>query len=397
MRESQVRLIGRGIVIGLCALACFVALSLHTERVAAAGYTVNVTTDTGAGSGTTGDLRYAINQVNAGAGTGDTITITATGAITMRSGPLPALAKPVAITGPGAAMLTVQAATVPHSAIYGVFTVNSGVTASISNLTIANGNSDAAGGGINNAGTLTVTNSTLSSNSTRTFGGGIENTATLTVTNSTFSGNSTNGMHGDIVNPMPNLGPLASNGGPTQTRALLTGSPAIGAGDSSVCNSTTTPPGAPVGGKDQRGVSRPAMTCAIGAFEPQTITLAPTTLPNATLGVPYSQTITASGGTGPYTFAVTMGALPPGLTLATNGTVSGKPTGAGSFTFTVTATDHGGATGSRAYTLVVPAPKPLPAPRPGGGTGGGPPHALPPSRPGGSGGGMPKPVPLPRP
>jgi len=126
--------------------------------------------------------------------------------------------------------------------------------------------------------------------------------------------------------------------------------------------------------------------------------ISPATLPNGMLGTPYNQTITASGGTGLYTFGVTSGALPPGLTLTANGTLSGTPTSAGSFMFTVTATDHGGAagTGSRAYTLVIPTPNPLPALRPGGGTGGGPPSALPPARPGGSGGGIPNPVPLPR-
>ena len=163
-RESRLRLIGRGIITGLCALACVVALSLHAERVAAAGYTVNVPTDTGAGVGTTGDLRYAITQVNAGTDPANTITITATGTITLTSA-LPALAKPVAITGPGAAMLTVRAAATPQSAAYGVFAVNSGVTASIGNLTIANGNAPGSGGGIANSGTLTVTNSTLSGNS----------------------------------------------------------------------------------------------------------------------------------------------------------------------------------------------------------------------------------------
>jgi len=100
MRGTQARLIGRGIVIGLCAVACVVALSFHTQRVAAAGYTVSTTSDTGMNS-----LRDAITQVNAGAGTGDTIT--AAGTITLTSA-LPALAKPLAITGPGAAMLTVQ-------------------------------------------------------------------------------------------------------------------------------------------------------------------------------------------------------------------------------------------------------------------------------------------------
>lgn len=87
------------------------------------------------------------------------------------------------------------------------------------------------------------------------------------------------------------------------------------------------------------------------------ISLAPATLPGAMTGTAYSQTITASGGTAPYSFVVTAGALPPGLTLASNGTLSGTPTAAGTFNFTVTATDSstgtGPYTGSRAFSLVV--------------------------------------------
>ena len=73
---------------------------------AATTYTVNVLTDTGAGSGTTGDLRYAITQVNAGGG-GDTINITATGTITLTGGTL-MLNKDVMITGPGANLLAID-------------------------------------------------------------------------------------------------------------------------------------------------------------------------------------------------------------------------------------------------------------------------------------------------
>jgi trimeric autotransporter adhesin len=58
----------------------------------------------GAGTGLTGDLRYAINQVNAGSG-GDTIRITATGTIVLGSA-LPVLQKAVVISGPGADQLT---------------------------------------------------------------------------------------------------------------------------------------------------------------------------------------------------------------------------------------------------------------------------------------------------
>jgi hypothetical protein len=62
-------------------------------------------------------------------------------------------------------------------------------------------------------------------------------------------------------------------------------------------------------------------------------------LPNATLGVPYTQTLHAAGGVGPYTYAVTAGSLPPGITLSSTGVISGTPTAVGASSFTVTATD----------------------------------------------------------
>jgi hypothetical protein len=61
-------------------------------------------------------------------------------------------------------------------------------------------------------------------------------------------------------------------------------------------------------------------------------------LPNATLGVPYSQMLTAAGGIKPYTYSLT-GNLPPGLSLSSTGTISGVPTQVGASSFTVTVTD----------------------------------------------------------
>jgi hypothetical protein len=74
----------------------------------------------------------------------------------------------------------------------------------------------------------------------------------------------------------------------------------------------------------------------------------------------YSQTITASGGTGPYSYAVTAGTLPTGLTLASStgiitGTISAAGQ-AGSHSFTITATDHNGLTGTDVASIVVSAP-----------------------------------------
>jgi len=84
-----------------------------------------------------------------------------------------------------------------------------------------------------------------------------------------------------------------------------------------------------------------------------TITLSPATLPNGTVGTAYNQTLMASGGTAPYTFAQTAGTLPPGLTLSPDGVLSGTPPAAGPFNFTVTATDANGCTGSQAYAMTV--------------------------------------------
>ena len=84
------------------------------------------------------------------------------------------------------------------------------------------------------------------------------------------------------------------------------------------------------------------------------LVLSPTSLPFGTYNEAYSQTISASGGTTPYTYTVTpANSLPPGLMLSSSGVLSGTPTAAGSFSFTVSATDTLGDNGSRAYTLII--------------------------------------------
>ncbi|MER9657041.1 putative Ig domain-containing protein [Mesorhizobium sp. M0152] len=84
-----------------------------------------------------------------------------------------------------------------------------------------------------------------------------------------------------------------------------------------------------------------------------TIGLAPASLPAGQYNVAYSQALTANGGTSPYSFAVTTGALPAGITLSSTGTLSGTPTVVGPFNITVTATDNLGFTGTANYTLVI--------------------------------------------
>ncbi|HMZ23208.1 MAG TPA: putative Ig domain-containing protein, partial [Blastocatellia bacterium] len=84
-----------------------------------------------------------------------------------------------------------------------------------------------------------------------------------------------------------------------------------------------------------------------------TIAVSPASLPNGAVGTIYNQTMTATGGTSPHSFTVSAGALPGGLTLFSNGTLTGTPVIAGTFNFTITATDTNGCTGSRSYSVTI--------------------------------------------
>jgi hypothetical protein len=97
------------------------------------------------------------------------------------------------------------------------------------------------------------------------------------------------------------------------------------------------------------------------------ITIAPPTISaqcvsatTGTVGSPYSSSIGVTGGTGPFTFALASGSLPPGLTLnTTTGVISGTPTTAGPFSFTVSVTDstpgvHATATTSNCGITIAP-------------------------------------------
>jgi len=84
-----------------------------------------------------------------------------------------------------------------------------------------------------------------------------------------------------------------------------------------------------------------------------TITLAQPTLPQGSVGVAFSQQITASGGTGLSVFTVSSGILPAGLTLSSSGLLSGTPTAAGSSLVNIQATDANGCPGFITYTIVI--------------------------------------------
>jgi subtilisin-like proprotein convertase family protein len=84
------------------------------------------------------------------------------------------------------------------------------------------------------------------------------------------------------------------------------------------------------------------------------ITLSPTTLPNGTVGTAYNQTFTGAPAGGGYSYALTAGALPPGLALnSATGIVSGAPTQSGGFNFTITATGVGNCAGGQNYSISI--------------------------------------------
>jgi CSLREA domain-containing protein len=154
---------------------------------------------------------------------------------------------------------------------------------------LAQGTTTAQGGGIADTGSVvSLLNSTVAGNRAAgagtTTAGGVANASSLNATNTIVAGNTANGAPSDclaavttgtLANDLsgdtscgfsgaggkqgvdPQLGPLADNGGPTNTRRLSATSPALDAGTATGCPAT-----------DQRGVKRPqGSTCDIGAVE----------------------------------------------------------------------------------------------------------------------------------
>jgi predicted extracellular nuclease len=109
-------------------------------------------------------------------------------------------------------------------------------------------------------------------------------------------------------------------------------------------NSSDFTAGAPV----PRNTTTPINSCIAGI----NITN-PATLPGGTIGLPYNTSLTATGGTAPYSFIVTAGSLPAGLTLSSTGSITGTPAVLGSSTFTVQVTDGTNATATKVFTIIV--------------------------------------------
>ena len=85
-------------------------------------------------------------------------------------------------------------------------------------------------------------------------------------------------------------------------------------------------------------------------------TISPASLPSGTAGTNYTQSFSQTGALGAPSYAITAGAIPPGLTLSSGGLLSGIPTATGTFNFTITVADVSGCSGSAPYSITINCP-----------------------------------------
>ncbi|MEO6119712.1 MAG: putative Ig domain-containing protein, partial [Terriglobales bacterium] len=89
---------------------------------------------------------------------------------------------------------------------------------------------------------------------------------------------------------------------------------------------------------------------------PQPLQITTQTVPDTVVGSSYSQTLAASGGVAPFTWTITAGSLPTGLSLSTAGAITGTPSAAGTFVYSVQLADGSSQIATRQFTTVVAPP-----------------------------------------
>lgn len=106
----------------------------------------------------------------------------------------------------------------------------------------------------------------------------------------------------------------------------------------------------------QSATTTVTLTVSTTAVQPSPLTIAVTPLPQGILGTAYTGTLTATGGTAPYTWTLASGQLPPGLSLAPNsGVLSGTPTTSGNYSFGVSVSDSGSQSTTTTVTVTISA------------------------------------------
>lgn len=105
---------------------------------------------------------------------------------------------------------------------------------------------------------------------------------------------------------------------------------------------------------DARGASATRVFTLTITNASQTLSITTTSLPNASTSASYSETLTASGGSPPYSWSISGGSLPPGLNLnAATGAITGTPLTTGSFAFTARVTDQTATVADRPLSMDV--------------------------------------------
>jgi hypothetical protein len=254
----------------------------------------------------------------------------------------------VVVTGGGPGMVTMQNSTVSGNAAIadGGGILNRGAL-TVSTSSLANNTTSGNGGGISNWATATVSNSTVSGNQAALDGGGITNNGhhPLNVSNTILAGNSASRGASDLSGSLdsssynliggnPVLGPLQDNGGPTQTMALLPGSPALNAGDF-----------AQLGVADQRGVVRSGGV-NIGAYQASATAFMVSAPDTAQAGMPFDVAVTVVDPFGQIAYGYT-----GTVTFSTN---DPDPDVMLPAAYTFSAADQGSVTFSGGVTLITP-------------------------------------------
>jgi CSLREA domain-containing protein/uncharacterized repeat protein (TIGR01451 family) len=250
-----------------------------------------------------------------------------------------------------------------------------GSTLRLANVTLAynDRSPSGAGEGISvNGGTVLVHDTLIANNDTQNCSGALTSLGFNLDSGNTclFSGT------GDLTNTAPSLGPLQSNGGPTWSHALLSGSAGINQGDN--VSGCTTASGEAVFTIDQRGFTRPVSArCDIGAVEFVSGDVAVGLTNNRSTVIPgelitYTLRVTNTSGASLTGVAVN-DSLPAALTGATwtcsasggsscpasgSGSISttANLAGGGRATFTITSTVASSATGTLTNTATAAAP-----------------------------------------
>jgi CshA-type fibril repeat protein len=123
------------------------------------------------------------------------------------------------------------------------------------------------------------------------------------------------------------------------------------------------------------GTSDPSPTSWVGSntagWAPYAVPVIATTTTPGVVNLPYAESLSIAGGVGPYTWSVSNGTMPAGLTLNADGSITGTPTALGSSIVTVMVMDSNGTMSMATLTLAISPPVPTAAPVTSSGTGSG--------------------------